>query len=51
MRLMQTALLSARTDEKSHIADALTTLNVTNLAYCAITVYQAFIKPQIALYE
>jgi hypothetical protein len=45
------ALLSVRSAERGQIEDALTTLIVTNLAYCAITIYQGLAQQQLVLFE
>jgi hypothetical protein len=50
-----TALISVRSTDRKEVGDALSTLIVTNLAYCAITIYEGFFKKgpidQLSFYE
>jgi hypothetical protein len=53
--LSNTALISVRSTECKEVGDALSTLILTNLAYCAITIYEGFFRKdpsdQLSFYE
>jgi hypothetical protein len=48
-------LISVRSTDRKQVGDALSTLIVTNLAYCAVTIYEGFFKKgameQLSFYE